>query len=632
MSINITNIIAALEAKVAAATSSTQTEELIVLLKTIKAANQETVVSYATVAALPVASTDNVGALAYVEADQKIYFSNGTAWTAVGTGSSQSGGGEAYDQSLNTTDDVVFNSALISDVSIIGNEISGTDVYGNSLGLVLNSPVEFKAPVEETSQAFLPFGVNMTVGMSGIQLGNFNGAYQQEIQTLLTLPANTVITTTDILDIYSYNSVKFRFAIATISTTPDFYNPGQINSLTIQPVNGNIEISVNNGAWVSTSIYANNYQGTTQPGILTFYYDSMVSVDRTIVSVDASGLTVNDVSFDQTLEFKTTVTESTLGNVTFDNIIFEYNSQGIRLTNISGYQTESQTLSRLPAGTLVTTSQFFNIFTYNNTSLRFRIGSISVQSSFYNPSEIVAIYITPEGNNIEVSTDGGASWTLYSIFAVNGQSGSGAKTFTYGSSSTVVKTVTTLSSEGVIAESALIGDVSIAGNTIAGVDSYGNADVLVLDGTVQFGGITSELPVITGAAKKWLKIEAVTPELIASTTQFVEGENFQSASITDMNPGVEISINGATFAPTIWTALTPGSTIEVLLPADGWYSVTLTTPGFDFGTGSYTAQLSGFPGTYSSANSPLSVIGVRISTTTEGTNLVPQTYYLPLYQ
>jgi hypothetical protein len=495
MSINITNIIAALEAKVAAATSSTQTEELIVLLKTIKAANQETVVSYATVAALPVASTDNVGALAYVEADQKIYFSNGTAWTAVGTGSSQSGGGgEAYDQSLNTTDDVVFNSALISDVSIIGNEISGTDVYGNSLGLVLNSPVEFKAPVEETSQAFLPFGVNMTVGMSGIQLGNFNGSFQQEIQTLLTLPANTVITTTDILDIYSYNSVKFRFAIATISTTPDFYNPGQINSFTIQPVNGSIEISVNNGAWVSTSIYANTYQGTTQPGILTFYYDSMVSVDRTIVSVDASGLTVNDVSFDQTLEFKTTVTESTLGNVTFDNFGFEYNSQGIRLFNISGYQTESQALSTLAAGTLVTTSQFFNIFTYNNTTLRFRIGSISVQNSFYNPSEITSITILPEGNMIEVSIDGGSSWTSYSIFATNGQKGASPLTFTYGSSSTVVKTVTTISSEGIIADSALIGDVSIAGNTIAGVDSYGNADKLVVEGDLE---VTGSLKVAT---------------------------------------------------------------------------------------------------------------------------------------
>ena len=53
MAINIQNIVSALEAKVAAATSQTETQELIVLIKTIKASGQQTISSYASSTALP---------------------------------------------------------------------------------------------------------------------------------------------------------------------------------------------------------------------------------------------------------------------------------------------------------------------------------------------------------------------------------------------------------------------------------------------------------------------------------------------------------------------------------------------------------------------------------------------------
>jgi len=50
------------------------------------------------------------------------------------------GGGNIalYDQPLNTTDDVIFNSALIGDVSIIGNGIAAVDSYGNPSSLFVD--------------------------------------------------------------------------------------------------------------------------------------------------------------------------------------------------------------------------------------------------------------------------------------------------------------------------------------------------------------------------------------------------------------------------------------------------------------------------------------------------------------
>jgi hypothetical protein len=46
----------------------------------------------------------------------------------------------------------------------------------------------------------------------------------------------------------------------------------------------------------------------------------------------------------------------------------------------------------------------------------------------------------------------------------------------------------TFTTGSVLADSALIGDVSIVGNTISGVDSYGLADTLVVDGDLQLNG------------------------------------------------------------------------------------------------------------------------------------------------
>jgi hypothetical protein len=51
-------------------------------------------------------------------------------------------GGSSYDQNLNTTDDVVFNSALIGDISIVANQISALDAYGNTGILDLTGQVE----------------------------------------------------------------------------------------------------------------------------------------------------------------------------------------------------------------------------------------------------------------------------------------------------------------------------------------------------------------------------------------------------------------------------------------------------------------------------------------------------------
>lgn len=463
MSINISNIIAALEAKVAAATSSTQTEELIVLLKTIKAANQETVVTYATTSALPAASTDNVGSLAYVAADQSIYFSNGTAWTQVGSGSSGGGGGggTAYDQSLNTTDDVVFNSGLIGDVSIIANEITGVNSYGLPSDLVLTTPVNFKGTEIIDNQFTLDYqttaiGINVSSNILSIGL--------QNDQTVANAIINSPFMVGELFQAQfyessSYSTALIRCRIGSKTVYMDPYNPSIINGLEIVP-QGDIEFSLNAGATWSV-LSGSDYLSGNQ---LILTGGSITTTEKVVATVSQTGaLTVNgqDVTLTVNADKSKSIPVNTVSSST---VIVNMDGYGdVRWDDDSGKyyffvptSVYTQYKELLKAGTVITGfydeagkgGAFSLTLKTNMTSMMlWAYTGYAAETVEANPSNITNIW-RPEVTTTNVS----GSLTNYDFTPT-----------------------------GLIAPAALIGDVSIIANEISATDSYGLPSTLVLD-------------------------------------------------------------------------------------------------------------------------------------------------------
>jgi hypothetical protein len=93
------------------------------------------------------------------------------------------GSGSSYDQDLNTTDDVVFNSALVGDVSIVANTIAGVDSYGNPDTLVVdgNLNVSFENVTSVQGVVSLTNVVNKFYNGSYIEISTTNSFTQQEV-------------------------------------------------------------------------------------------------------------------------------------------------------------------------------------------------------------------------------------------------------------------------------------------------------------------------------------------------------------------------------------------------------------------------------------------------------------------
>jgi len=460
MAINIQNIIAALEAKVAAATSATETQELIVIIKSIKAAGQQTVVTYADVPNLPTASADNAGNLAYVAAVGKIYYSNGTTWTEVGSGSG-GGGGTAYDQSLNTTDDVVFNSALVGDVSIIGNKIAATDSYGNVNTLELDAPVDFKSIVSQSFSANLNFGqAYLTYGSNQIELIGL-GPYQSEVTQLLALPLMSLVTVSGLYDYNTYQYISLRFIVSNPpSTTDDMYNPGSYSAVTYSNPSS-VEFSTDGINWSFLDTSSTTYTLYPNQSSVVVAFASSTTVETNIASVTENGLNVEgaltvtgggDVVLDSALigdvsiigneisatdaygndaalvlntpvdfNFTGTTTTAVQTQISMSGVSFQTSMIGaFQIYDLYGsFQSEANQIVNLPQGTVITTGDIFSFATYQNTRFRFTINSVQSSPDMYNPSVISSIFMYPIAQQFEYSTDGGQTWTTTSIFSYN---------------------------------------------------------------------------------------------------------------------------------------------------------------------------------------------------------------------
>jgi hypothetical protein len=533
MAINIQNIIAALEAKVAAATSATETQELIVIIKSIKAAGQQTVVTYADVPNLPTANADNAGNLAYVAAVGKIYYSNGTTWTEVGSGA----GGSSYDQDLNTTDDVVFNSALVGDVSIVGNEISGTDGYGNPDTLVVDGDLQVKFDSLTTETINESFGIqNPTLDpifyASNVPTLEVRSKFVSG--TIVTLTDNSFGNGTFVIQLtanlaYNDNYGNWLAPYTIISGGPISGNIVPASSVTITVASQTTPLSVTeSGVNVDGTFTVN---GQPVSGGSGFDGGSLVATDALIGDVSIVGNEISGIDGygnDATLvvaapvdfNFTGTTTSVVQTQISMGGVGFQTNMIGaFQIYDLFGnFQSEANQIVNLPQGTVITTNDMFSFATYQNTRFRFTIDYVQSSPDMYNPSVISAIYVYPIAQQFEYSTDGGQTWTTTSVFSYNFNRSNINLYLSFEAqvATSVVQTAVSVTESGlnvngsftvngqpvsgsgssydqslnttddVVFNSALIGDVTIVGNEISGTDGYGNPDTLVLNSPVEF--------------------------------------------------------------------------------------------------------------------------------------------------
>ena len=443
----------------------------------------------------------------------------GAAGAAGATGPAGGGGG-SYDQSLNTTDDVVFNSALVGDVSIIANTVSGLDSYGNADTLIVDGGLTVQYDTQVTATSTLVNGYTNAAycyftattfesGQFQFSNSNDNGWPVQDLTTLAALQPGTVVNFTDLSTGQGNSSGSFTV----VSSTGSTYYGSPIVTLIVS----NIAVVSGTTGWVNggSAISNVNWAWSTTTG-------SIVDVlDVTETGVDITGaLTVN----------------------------------GQAITAGSGAAGATG-----PAGAAGATG--------------------------------------PAGG-------GGGSYDQ----SLN-------------------------TTDDVVFNSALVGDVSIVGNTVSGVDSYGVASDLILDGTVVYGGTTTQSPVNTSAVNKWLKVGVLTPTTVSNTSY----QSFSTAAMMYTSGSFDQTALTLTIdAPgypdlTAWLNDSSKNTAGINVGAvinNTLYNFILNTAFTESG-GTWTATVNNNP---VGGGGTQSVNYISLPTTTTGAGPdVTEYFYLPLY-
>jgi len=199
------------------------------------------------------------------------------------------GSGSSYDQSLNTVDDVVFNSALVGDVSIIGNQISGVDTYGNADTLVVGGDLS----VKHTSQSAVTYtNLNwdsatvsgMYVGApSQITFSDYGNLDSNTESILSSLTAGQQITLVD------NDSIQRTYTVASTSTGPGMGGTDVTVNLQ-EPFNTYAAFTVNKTLTVTTTTLTNTLEVTETGANVT----GQLTVDGNLVVV--GNLTLADTT------------------------------------------------------------------------------------------------------------------------------------------------------------------------------------------------------------------------------------------------------------------------------------------------------------------------------------------------
>ena len=561
-----------------------------------------------------------------------------------------SGSGSSFDQELNTTNDVVFNTALVGDVSIISNTISAIDSYGSSTNLIIDSKIITPAldvqvytdssvnylAVESAGQ---PLYLYNYPWLQALVIFNGDGVNTAVINAIAAAGAGATINFTvntptygtsvgyftfDRANVYPLNFGEFYFSNLVITSGYDYYyNTGLVNNatFTITEIVESLPLSVTEtGVAIEGTLTVNGQsvdpstkQDTLVSGtnIKTVNGTSLLgSGDITITGGSGSSFdqdlnTTNDVVFNSALVGDVSIVSNTISGVdsygnsdilvvdgnlnvqfgeqsTTTQIIasssyassssFSYNNSTGQFRLQSFYLNGTETVATdIPVGSLVTLTANYGPVVVQLTSTLSYFGSewvanavlisgasavaqmgnqaysfqpISVTSTI--DTRVNALEVTETGVNVEgtftvngspidLSTKQDTLLSGTNIKTVNGTSllGSGDITIT-GSGSSFDQELNT--TDDVVFNSALVGDVSIVGNTISGTDAYGNADTLIVNGgfNVTFGeqgDVTQTINPTNYASAAYFQYNNSTGEFKLEGNGYLNGTETVSADI-----------------------------------------------------------------------------------------------------
>lgn len=507
--------------------------------------------------------------------------------------------------------DAVFDSALIGNVSIIANEIAGVDSYGNNDVLTLTgetvniSPVVQLVTTEETT--FADFGAasvidGMMAGLTGkvvVITGPGGMPIPNDMQTYLTslVAGNTVF-------IQQAMSGSGTWTLSSGFT----YNGGMM-------------------AWVAPVVETSELSSMGGTSYVTFTKASDLTQQASYAFAANGTLGVNQ---EFTIEVATSSTESATLNLSGQGSLewFSYNSKWY---------------FKIPSA-------------FTAEAVNFKAGTVvNAFRDAAGKAEAVAFTLAT-GMTLQ-SLGAGYGWTAETITVPTSSMQIWPNEVTYtsvtaASSDYNFGTDGTLTTTSLIATDALIGDVSIIGNTIAGVDSYGLADTLIVDGDLQVNGnltSPSDLTVAVGGGQVTYDVNTGTPD---------------TASWTD-TPEILFSSNIDTAVRAVVMALPIGSHIKFTNPMYGSFDIVTTSVAINDMFGAPKVSVSQGPASYGWGSFSFDIDNVTFEYTTptasygfgtdgalqlpnNGTLAVPsntstvvswakiniggQTYYTPLYQ
>ena len=548
----------------------------------------------------------------------------------------------AFDQDLNTTDDVVFNSALVGDVSIVGNTIAGVDSYGNPDTLIVDGDLNVQHTVETVTvlsglsyddALFEPTPNPVAGGQVHFQdYGNLNSNTES---TLLALTAGQQITLIDNTSVSrTYTVVGTATQVGMGGTDVLVYVQELWSEYVAFPPNGNITVAtttttnslsvtdsavVVDGNLVPATDMAYSLGSPTKQWKDLYVSTNTIYIGGTPITVEGGELKVDGVSLIESnyvgskaiTAVAPIVTTSTWSDVFWFEAVAAMSQRtpsptpSLQFTIFSGQVSPEfiNTLLSLQAGDAIEHNG--GQFTLDGAFVNYgEGGNYALEAPLQTQTGIIDLYVFSGSINIIKNSEQSASFS----FAADGN----------------------FAAPSVLADSALIGDVSITGNTIAGVDSYGLASDLILEGTVVYASETSETPVTPGSVNKWLKVGAQVPSTILVVSEYdsinwMNGATYNSATQT-------LSFDGITGTfQTVLQSLSVGDTLRIYVPTYGsWFTLSLSSQFTEQGSpGPWTASVNedvfGTPDT-------ASITLVEISLPSNTGPLETQYFYMPLYK
>ena len=551
------------------------------------------------------------------------------------------GGGSSYDQDLNTTDDVVFNSALVGDVSIVGNTIAGVDSYGNADALVVDGDLTVQHTVETVtvlsglSYDSVIFEATMNPSAGGqVHFQDYGNLDSNTESTLLALTAGQQITLIDNASVSrTYTVVGTATQVGMGGTDVLVYVQEPWIEYVIFPSNGNITVAtttttnslsvtdsavVVDGNLVPATDMAYSLGSPTKQWKDLYVSTNTIYIGGTPITVEGGELKVDGVSLIESNYVGSkaiTAVAPVLTTTTWSNALWFEAFAGMSQTspsspiieiNLGSYYSQEfiAAIESLQAGDIVSSDNGI-LFTLDGPFVNYGDpGAYLFRAPLATQTGVQDLYVFENNVNLNKYSEQSASFS----FAADGN----------------------FAAPSVLADSALIGDVSITGNTIAGVDSYGLASDLILEGTVVYAGETSEIPVTPGSVNKWLKVGAQVPSTILVASEYdsinwMNGATYNSGTKT-------LSFDGITGTfQTVLQSLSVADTLRIYVPTYGsWFTLSLSSQFTEQGSpGPWTASVNedvfGTPDT-------ASITLVEISLPSNTGPLETQYFYMPLYK